>query len=161
MLTVMMECQDHEAELAHTLASLVPAAVEGLVSDVIVLDHGSRDGSARVADAAGCRFHDEWELPDIVSSARGEWLLLVEPGARIQQGWADEVHEHISLKATPARFAMARRHLRPFLNRILVRPTPLERGVLVSKGQVQAPVGSGKALSALAAGLALAQLSSE
>lgn len=56
MLTIIMETQDNEAELVQTLSVLVAGAVEGLVSDVIILDHGSRDGSSRVAEAAGCRF---------------------------------------------------------------------------------------------------------
>ncbi|HUH48874.1 MAG TPA: glycosyltransferase, partial [Mycoplana sp.] len=49
MLTVLMECHNNEAELAQTLSALVAGAVEGLVRDVIVLDHGSSDGSSRVA----------------------------------------------------------------------------------------------------------------
>ena len=56
MLTIIMETRDNEVELAQTLSVLVAGAVEGLVSDVIILDHGSRDGSVHVADAAGCRF---------------------------------------------------------------------------------------------------------
>ncbi len=84
MLTVVLECQDQESELAQTLSVLVAGAVEGLVSDVVVLDHGSRDGTSRVADAAYCRFHSQWDIKDIVRSARGEWLLFVEPGARPQ-----------------------------------------------------------------------------
>ncbi len=55
MLTIILECRDNEAELAQTLSALVTGAVQGIVRDVIVLDHGSRDGSAKVADAAGCR----------------------------------------------------------------------------------------------------------
>ncbi len=41
MLTIIMECRDDEAELAQTLSALVSGAVEGIVRDVIVLDHGS------------------------------------------------------------------------------------------------------------------------
>ena len=40
MLTIIMESRDSEAELAQTLSALVSGAVEGLVRDVIVLDHG-------------------------------------------------------------------------------------------------------------------------
>ena len=80
MLTVIMECRDQEPELAHTLSTLVSGAVEGLVSDVIILDHGSKDGSSRVAEAAGCRFEVQWDIRDIIGSARGEWILMMEPG---------------------------------------------------------------------------------
>ena len=73
MLTVIMECRDQETELAQTLSVLVAGAVEGLVSDVVVLDHGSTDGSSDVADAAGCRFYLHWDLAEIVRAARGEW----------------------------------------------------------------------------------------
>ncbi len=54
--------RDHEAELAHTLSFLVAGAVEGLVGDVVVLDHGSSDGTSSVADAAGCRFYGAWDI---------------------------------------------------------------------------------------------------
>ncbi len=114
MLTVVLECQDQEPELAQTLSVLVAGAVEGLVSDVVVLDHGSRDGTSRVADAAGCRFHSQWDIKDIIRSARGEWLLFVEPGARPQAGWIDEVAEYVALNKVPARFTASRGYRRPF-----------------------------------------------
>ena len=101
MLTVLLECRDNEPELAYTLAVLVSGAVDGLVSDVIVLDHCSRDGSARVADAAGCRFVDKWELNEVLRTARGEWIMLLEPGARPQAGWIEEVLEHASISKAP------------------------------------------------------------
>ena len=82
MLTIITETRDNEAELAQTLSALVAGAVEGLVSDVIVLDHASQDGSCRVADAAGARFCTSWDMTEIVRSARGDWLLLLEAGAR-------------------------------------------------------------------------------
>src|SRR5690606_15838389 len=43
MLTVLIETKDHEEALARTLASLVGAAVEGIVRDVLVCDLGSVD----------------------------------------------------------------------------------------------------------------------
>lgn len=108
MLTILMECHDNETELAQTLAVLVSGAVEGVVSDVIVLDHGSRDGSIRVADAAGCRFLSSWDMRDVIRSARGEWLLLLEPGARPAAGWIDETAEYRAEHRTGALRAVAR-----------------------------------------------------
>lgn len=161
MLTVVMESRDHEAELVQTLSGLVSAAVEGLVSDVVVLDHGSRDGSARVADAAGCRFHSEWDLREVLTSVRGEWLLLVEPGARLQQGWIDEVLEYIALNSRPARFPLARHYRRPFLRRMVTGGPPLEAGLLLTKRQALEAVRSGSDLATLATGVKAATLSSE
>lgn len=161
MLTVMMECRDHEAELAHTLSFLVAGAVEGLVGDVVVLDHGSRDGSSRVADAAGCRFYGQWDLMDILRGARGEWLMLVEPGARLQHGWIEEVVEYITLSRQPARFSESRNHRRPFYQRIARSLPPLERGFLMPKLQAVATAKSGMSLCDLTRGLKPIRLSTE
>ena len=161
MLTVIMECRDQESELAQTLSGLVSAAVEGLVSDVVVLDHGSRDGSSRVADAAGCRFHGHWDIKDIVRSARGEWLLLVEPGARLQAGWIEEVAEYVALNKKPARFSPARHYRRPFFRRIGRSLPPLEHGLLLAKGQAVALAKSGMDLPAFTKGQKPSRLASE
>ncbi len=161
MLTVIMECRDQESELAQTLSVLVSAAVEGLVSDVVVLDHGSRDGSSRVADAAGCRFYGHWDIKDILRGARGEWLLLVEPGARLQAGWIDEVMEYIALNKQPARFAPARNYRRPFFKRIGRAVPPLEYGMLLPKRQAIALAKSGMDLETLARGQKVSKLASE
>ena len=54
MISVIFATKDDEAGLAWSLAALVPAATEGIVRDVTVVDDGSRDGTLVVADAAGC-----------------------------------------------------------------------------------------------------------
>lgn len=157
----MMECRDQETELAQTLSLLVPAAVEGLVNDVVVLDHGSRDGSSRVADAAGCRFHVEWNIKDILGDVRGDWLLLLEPGARLQTGWIDEIIEYVALNRRPVRFAPSRAHRPPFFQRIGRALPPLECGLLIEKKQAITFVKSGMDLAALAKGHKAGKLKSE
>ncbi len=161
MLTVIMECRDQEPELAHTLSALVTGAVEGLVSDVVILDHGSRDGSSRVADAAGCRFHGQWDIEDVVRSARGRWLLLIEPGARPQTGWIDEIMEYVAVCSQPARFSPSRYHRPSLLSRLLRRAAPLENGYLLNKNDAVAVVRSGMALSDLAGGQKPRRLNAE
>lgn len=150
MLTIIMECRDDEAELAQTLSALVAGAVEGLVRDVIVLDRGSRDGSATVADAAGCRFLADWDLREVVGSARGDWLLLLEAGARPLSGWVDAVLDHVAIDGRPARFSPARGHRRPWLQRLGRRTGPLEQGYLMSKRDAFALASGGMALGELA-----------
>jgi glycosyltransferase involved in cell wall biosynthesis len=161
MLTVLMECRNHESELAQTLSVLVSAAVEGLVSDVIILDHGSGDGSARIADAAGCRFQDTWQIDEVLQGARGEWLLLLEPGARPQAGWIDEVLEFVALNRQPARFAPSRSYRRPLWKRIGRKVAPLEHGLLLPKNQAVERAAQAKGLESLAGGLKAARLASE
>lgn len=161
MLTVLMECRDQEAELAQTLALLVPAAVEGLVGDVAVLDLGSGDGSARIADAAGCRFHSDWDLREVLASARGDWLLLLEAGARLQPGWIEDVLEYVAFNSRPAQFSLARHYRRPLPARLFARTPPLEQGLLLPKPLALAAARSGADLASLAAGLKPVRLGSE
>ncbi|WP_411033203.1 glycosyl transferase [Shinella sp. BYT-45] len=161
MLTIIMECRDNEAELAQTLSALVAGAVEGVVRDVIVLDHGSRDGSSKVADAAGCRFLTNWDIKDVVRSARGDWLLLLEPGARPVTGWVDAVVDHVAVNTGPARFLGSRSHRRPFFKRLGRRVPPLEQGYLVSKRQASATVRTGMALADVARGVKVRRLVAE
>lgn len=161
MLTIIMETRDNEAELAQTLSVLVAGAVEGLVSDVIILDHGSTDGSPRVADAAGCRFCVDWDLSEIVRSARGEWLMLLEPGARPMGRWVDELVEYVTLNKNPARFSPSRLHRRPLLKRLSRRAQPLEAGFLMRKRDAIAVARSNMRLSDLANGRAARKLATE
>ncbi len=161
MLTVLMECRNQESELAQTLSVLVSAAVEGLVSDVIILDHGSGDGSSRIADAAGCQFHGTWRIDEVLQGARGEWLLLLEPGARPQAGWIDEVAEFVALNRRPASFAPARSYRRPLWKRLGRRVPPLEHGLLLPKHQALSLAPQVEGLEGLASGLKAARLTSE
>ena len=161
MLTIIMESRDSEAELAQTLSALVSGAVEGLVRDVIVLDHGSRDGTSKVADAAGCRFLAHWDMKDVVRSARGEWLLLLEPGARPLGGWVEALADYLATNRTPARFTPSRNHRRPFLKRFGRRPSPLEQGFLIPKRQATAIARTGMGLEQLAKGSRTRSLTAE
>lgn len=161
MLTVLLECRDNEPELAHTLAVLVSGAVDGLVSDVIVLDHGSRDGSAEVADAAGCRFLQDCDLPTAIPKARGQWLLLLEAGALPQQGWVEEVFEYASLGRKPARFSPSRRYRKPLFKRLLRRQGALEFGLLIQSREASALAKPGMDLAGLARACSAGRLRSE
>jgi hypothetical protein len=140
MLTVLVETRNHEEALARTLASLVSAAVEGMVREVIVLDRGSTDGTRTVADHSGCLFVSEGELSDAMHRARGEWLLLIEPGARLLEGWTEEVRRHAGSAGTPARFKGS--SSRFAWSALLRRPGLREGLVLPRKEAVQLAGGS-------------------
>jgi len=161
MLTVILECQDSEPELAYTLAVLVSGAVDGVVSEVIVLDKGSKDGTARVADAAGCKYFDDWRLQDTVQSARGDWVLFLEPGARPQSGWIEEVMEYASLGRKPARFSPSRRFRKSLFSRLTTRGSVLEHGLLMRKRDAVAALRPGMDIVGFARAISAGRLRSE
>lgn len=136
----MIETHNDEEGLARTLVSLVGAAVQGIVRDVVVCDAGSTDGTRHVADHAGCTLAGKG-LAAGLAAARGEWLLFLEPGARLTDGWTEEVTSHMANHTTPARFSPAGARLPAFLTGRISR-RGLHRGLLISRSQVAAFVGS-------------------
>jgi glycosyltransferase involved in cell wall biosynthesis len=94
MITAIIETRDDEVRLAHALATLVPAALEGAVREVIVIDYGSKDGTLTVADAAGCvvirASNGDNSLRRVAEQARCEWLLILSPPTALAPGWQSD-----------------------------------------------------------------------
>lgn len=160
MLTVLIETRNSEEGLARTLASLVPAAIEGVVRDVIVCDHGSTDQTYRVAEHAGCHLVNGG-IAAAVKQAKGEWLLVLEPGARLLDGWIEPVAMHVERQTSPARFSRARSARTPFLARIFARKRALAHGLLISKPQAAALSSKVANAETMARGLSLKRLTAE
>jgi glycosyltransferase involved in cell wall biosynthesis len=96
MISVVIPTHESERALAHTLAALVPGALDGVLREVIVADGGSKDGTAKVADVAGCRFlvlpgDRGARLKAAAATARADWLWFVEPGCIPGTNWIDEL----------------------------------------------------------------------
>jgi glycosyltransferase involved in cell wall biosynthesis len=114
MLTVIIATLDCERSLARTLAALVPGAIDGLVSEAIVADGGSRDGTAIVADAAGCTFISidapiGRRLNAAAAKARAPFLLFVRPGIVLDPAWIGESRRFIERSPAAPRAAVFRR----------------------------------------------------
>ncbi|WP_245479628.1 glycosyltransferase, partial [Hansschlegelia zhihuaiae] len=95
MLSVIIPTRNDERALVPTLASLVPAAANGVVRDVTVADGGSTDATLEVADLAGCNALGGYatrgaRLDAAARAARGPWLLFLEPGVVLEEGWHRE-----------------------------------------------------------------------
>lgn len=108
MITAIIETRDDEVALAHALAALVPAATEGILSDVVVIDHDSGDGTLVVAEAAGCTIvraravsGDPRRLA--AERARGNWLLFVAPTTILRPGWQAETAAVMAVAAASGR----------------------------------------------------------
>jgi glycosyltransferase involved in cell wall biosynthesis len=92
MLSVVIPTHESERLLVPTLAALVPGAMSGLVSEVVVIDAGSKDDTEEVADIAGCRFMRAdgalaARLKAGAISTRTPWLMFLRPGCVPETGW--------------------------------------------------------------------------
>ena len=161
MLTVLIETKDDEEGLTRTLASLVGGAVEGVVRDVIVCDSGSTDQTHRVAEHAGCSYLATGGVAAGIRQAKGDWLLMLEPGARLVDGWTESVLAHTARMTMPARFSRARGSRTPFLSRVFSRPTALAEGLVITKRQATALSRTAGSAEAIARGLATRKLDGE
>ena len=100
MISVVIATSDSERALVPTLAALVPGAMAGTIREVMVADAGSRDGTATLADVAGCRFLVAQGPPGArlkagAAAARASWLMFLRPGAVPDVTWVDEVDRFI------------------------------------------------------------------
>jgi glycosyltransferase involved in cell wall biosynthesis len=161
MLSVLIETRDDEEKLARTLASLVGGAVEGVVREVIVCDLGSTDQTHGVAEHAGCRFVREGGVAAGIPQAKADWLLLIEPGARLIDGWIEAAVAHMAKSMMAARFSRARGSRTPFLSRAFARQTALSDGLLIRKSQASVLSRNAAGADAIARGLAVKTLPAE
>lgn len=90
MISVVIPTLNAEERFASCLTALVPAAVEGLVREVIVVDGGSTDATLRIADQAGV---------DVVTSEPGRGVQLCAGAARARQPWLLFLHADTVLSA--------------------------------------------------------------
>ena len=97
MISVIIPTLNAERTLALTLAALVPAVVEGIVREAIVVDGGSADETRAIAEAAGTQLIAAprgrgSQLEAGASQARGDWLLFLHADTVLEPGWAEEAH---------------------------------------------------------------------
>jgi len=153
MLSVIIPTCNSERALVATLAALVPGATAGLISEVLVVDGGSEDESAAVADVAGCTFMvvegpAGRRLKSGAAAARAPWLMFLKPGTVLDESWIGEARRFVEQgrfvesSSTEPKGAVFRRGapaqpaLREALSLVIAalgsRPRP-EQGLLIAK----------------------------
>ncbi len=108
MISVVIPTLNADIDLARTLTALIPAAVDGFVRDVVIVDGGSTDATAKVADEAGANFIRTErgrgvQLAEGARQAKGRWLLFLHADTVLQAGWESEAFELIRAVDSGAR----------------------------------------------------------
>lgn len=126
MISVVIPTLNAERHLAACLTALVPAAVEGFVREVIVVDGGSSDRTAKVVDQAGAVLVTTEpgrgrQLARGARRAHQPWLLFLHADTVLAAGWEPEAAAFMGrvdkgetpLGAATFRFALDDRGLSP------------------------------------------------
>jgi rSAM/selenodomain-associated transferase 2 len=145
MISVVIPTLNAEAGLASTLAALVPAAVDGVVRQVIVVDGGSRDATRAIALDAGCDVVEAAagrgsQLASGAEHARFGWLLFLHADTVLEPGWERSATEFMTrVDAGTRPFAAAA--FRFSLDDHGIAPRIMEAGVAVRSGVFGLPYG--------------------
>lgn len=100
MITGLILAEGDPEGLAGTLASLIPAVVEGLMGDAVVIARGQDATFAAIAEIAGASLtavsdgSDPWSAG--AALARRDWLLCLRAGDAPGDGWMRAVDRFLA-----------------------------------------------------------------
>jgi hypothetical protein len=162
MLTVVIESEGDEEALTRTLAPLVTGSVAGVVREVIICDRSGNESMRQIADLTGCHYVSGEPLAKALAASRSDWILLLEPGARLLEGWTDAVIDHVNAHTRAARFTRSRRNeasswwswLKPTRRRLV-------DGLLIRRSEAVALAAGVTSSEQIARGVSPARLSAE
>ncbi|MEZ5815880.1 MAG: TIGR04283 family arsenosugar biosynthesis glycosyltransferase [Hyphomicrobiaceae bacterium] len=145
MLSVVIPTLNAESGLAACLTALVPATVDGLVREVVIVDGGSTDRTLKIADQAGARIVKSrpgrgLQMQVGAQAARFEWLLFLHADTVLEPGWERELGafvERVEVGQRPEAAAV----FRFALDDIGLMPRIVELGVALRTSVVRLPYG--------------------
>jgi rSAM/selenodomain-associated transferase 2 len=113
VISVVIPTFEAAAHLPRALAALTEAAADGLVSETIVSDGGSRDETAAIAETTGCVVVRTAkgrgrQLIAGAQAAHGDWLLFLHADTALESGWSLEARDFFRLPDADDRAAAFR-----------------------------------------------------
>ncbi len=100
MISVVLVASEDLTGLAAQMAMLVPAAVDGLVKEVVLVADGepgvealAEDSGARLIQASG---DVGARLAAGAAVTRGDWILTLRSAPALREGWREPVEKHLA-----------------------------------------------------------------
>lgn len=125
MISVVLLASEDLPGLAAQMAMLVPAAVDGLVKEVILAGVSEPGVEALVEDSGARLVRVEGDpaacLAAGAAAARGDWILTLRAAPALREGWREPVEKHLAGGGGPAVLAAPGGLLARRLHGVLVR----------------------------------------
>lgn len=145
MISIVIPTLNAEATLGDTLSALIPAVVEGVVRDVIIVDGGSTDRTLWIADASGATIVKAatgrgLQLAAGAAAARGQWLLFLHADTVLETVWTREA-VHLMERVDAGKRPLTAAAFRFALDDLGVMPRIIEAGVGLRSAALKLPYG--------------------
>ena len=100
MISVVLVASEDLSGLAAQMTMLVPAAVDGLVKEVILVAEGEA-GVEALAEDSGARLvkapdDGAARLAAGAAAARGDWILTLRAAPCLREGWREPIEKHLA-----------------------------------------------------------------
>lgn len=145
MISVVIPTLNAEGGLAACLTALVPAAVDGMVREVIIVDAGSSDRTLKIIEQSGAELLRSGpgrgeQLAAGAAQATSPWLLFLHAETILEPGWEREVSALIE-RIDSGRRRPAAAAFRFALDDDGFRPRLIEAGVALRCALFRLPQG--------------------
>jgi glycosyltransferase involved in cell wall biosynthesis len=95
MISAIIPTLNRARDLQILLSALVPAAVDGLVRQVLAADGGSTDPTHEICEDSGVDIVAGGILA-AAARAKGPWLLILPVDLRLGRGWEGALADHLA-----------------------------------------------------------------